>query len=359
MIVGVLGAGQLGRMLALAGYPLGLRFRFLEAAGETPAGMLAECLRGSFHDRQVLDRFAAGLDVVTYEFENVPADAAQYLNQHVPVYPGPHALETAQDRLLEKLLFQRLGIPTPAHAPVDDRADLTQALGEIGLPAVLKTRRLGYDGKGQMVLRDAEDIERAAFLLAKGTLLLEAFVPFQREVSILGVRNRQGQTAFYPLVENHHREGILRRSLAPAPGLNPALQMRAERYAVSILETLDYVGVVAVEFFEHEGRLLANEMAPRVHNSGHWTIEGAQTSQFENHLRAVLGLPLGSTTAVGCSVMVNLIGSVPPLETVLQVPGAHLHLYGKTPFRGRKLGHVTLTDEDPKTLQDRLVQLGL
>jgi 5-(carboxyamino)imidazole ribonucleotide synthase len=358
MIVGVLGAGQLGRMLALAGHPLGLRFRFLEAAGEAPAGMLAECLRGSFQDRNLLDRFAAGLEVATYEFENVPADAARYLAQQLPVHPVPHALETAQDRLNEKTLFTSLGIPTPAFAPVESRANLIHPLERIGLPAVLKTRRTGYDGKGQLVLRQDADIQRAEPLLAKGALLLEEFVPFEREVSILAVRNRQGQTAFYPLVENHHRDGILRRSLAPVPDLNPALQVQAERYALGILETLDYVGVLAVEFFVHEGRLLANEMAPRVHNSGHWTIEGARTSQFENHLRAVLGWPLGSTAAVGCSAMVNLIGTVPPLETILRVPGAHLHLYGKTPFRGRKLGHVTLTEEDPQALQARLTQLN-
>jgi 5-(carboxyamino)imidazole ribonucleotide synthase len=357
MIVGILGAGQLGRMLALAGYPLGLRFRFLEAAGEAPAGVLAECLRGAFHDRQLLDRFAAGLDVVTYEFENVPADAARHIQQHVPVHPVPQALETAQDRLNEKTLFKRLGIATPTFAPVEDRAGLIDSLERVGFPAVLKTRRMGYDGKGQLVLREAADIERAQPLVDKGDLLLEAFVPFEREVSILAVRNRGGQTAFYPLVENHHRDGILRRSLAPATDLNPALQLEAERHALGILETLDYVGVLAVEFFVHEGRLVANEVAPRVHNSGHWTIEGARTSQFENHLRAVLGWPLGSTAAVGYSAMVNLIGSVPLVETILQVPGAHLHLYGKTPHRGRKLGHVTFSEEDPQALQARLAEL--
>jgi 5-(carboxyamino)imidazole ribonucleotide synthase len=358
MIVGVLGAGQLGRMLALAGYPLGLRFRFLEAAGEAPAGALAECLRGSFHDRELLDRFAAGLEVATYEFENVPVDAARYLSERVPVHPAPRALETAQDRLSEKRLFQRLGIPTPVYAPIDDAADLTQSLEHIGFPAILKTRRLGYDGKGQLVLREAGDIDRAQRLLARGALMLEAFVPFEREVSVLAARNHEGQTAFYPLVENHHRDGILRRSLAPAPHLYPALQIEAEGYALGILEDLDYVGVLAVEFFVHEGRLLANEMAPRVHNSGHWTIEGARTSQFENHLRAVLGFPLGSTAAVGHSAMVNLIGSVPPVETILAVSGAHLHLYGKRPARGRKLGHVTLTEDNPQTLQARLAKLG-
>jgi 5-(carboxyamino)imidazole ribonucleotide synthase len=357
MIVGILGAGQLGRMLALAGYPLGLRFRFLEASQEAPAGMLAECLRGSFTDPALLERFAAGLEVVTYEFENVPAETARLLNPKAPVHPSPQALETAQDRLSEKTLFQGLAIPTPPFAAVDDGAGLQEALSRLGLPAVLKTRRFGYDGKGQRVLRRSEEVERAALALAKGAWLVEGLVSFEREVSLLGVRNRQGQTAFYPLVENHHQGGILRQSLPLPPCTDSPLQAKAERYALRILETLDYVGVLAVEFFQCGEQLLANEIAPRVHNSGHWTIEGAETSQFENHLRAVLGLPLGSTSAVGHSAMINLIGSVPPREAVLQVPGAHLHLYGKTPHRGRKLGHITVTAPDLETLQERLACL--
>lgn len=357
MRIGILGAGQLGRMLALAGYPLGLQFRFWEAAGEAPAGKLAECLRGPFEDPDLLHRFAAGLDVVTYEFENVPAETARRLSRVVPVYPPPQALEMSQDRLNEKTVFQQLGIPVPAFAPVQDAAELRQAVERVGLPAVLKTRRFGYDGKGQTVLREAADAERAGQALGRVPLLLEQFVPFERELSILAVRGKDGQTAFYPLVENRHHQGILRQSWAPAPAWTREWQSLAEGHARRILEAVDYVGVLAVEFFQYQGRLLANETAPRVHNSGHWTIEGARTSQFSNHLRAVLGLPLGSTAPLGYSVMLNLIGAVPALPTLLSIPGLYVHLYGKTPHRGRKLGHLTITEADEETLQERLAPL--
>ncbi len=357
MRIGILGAGQLGRMLALAGYPLGLQFRFWTAAGEAPAGALAECLRGPFEDRELLRRFAAGLDVVTYEFENVPAETARHLSGLVPVYPSPQILEIAQDRLNEKRLFEGLGIPVPASAPVQDIAELRQAVEQIGLPAVLKTRRGGYDGKGQMVLRQPADVERAGQNLGRVPLLLEQFVPFEREVSIIAARGRGGQTAFYPLVENRHHEGILRYSQAPAPGWTPTWQSLGEAHVRRILEAVDYVGVLAVEFFQCQGQLLANEMAPRVHNSGHWTIEGARTSQFANHVRAVLGLPLGSTAPLGHSVMLNLIGAVPSLETLLSFPGLNVHLYGKAPHRGRKLGHLTMTEADEDPLQRKLALL--
>lgn len=357
MRIGILGAGQLGRMLALAGYPLGLEFRFWQVSGESPAGTLAECVRGPLDDPRLIEEFAAGLDVATYEFENVPAETARLLNRHVPVYPSPQVLEIAQDRLSEKTLFQGLGIPVPPFAPVNDAVELRQALDRIGLPAVVKTRRFGYDGKGQLVLRSVADVERASHALSKAPLLVEAFVPFERELSILAARNRDGQTAFYPLVENIHHEGILRQSRSPAPGLTSELQARAENHAARILEGTDYVGVLAVEFFAHDGQLLANEMAPRVHNSGHWTIEGASTSQFANHLRAILGLPLGVTAPTGHAAMLNLIGTVPPLAVLLDIPGAHVHLYGKTPRHGRKLGHVTLTDMDQASLENRLAVL--
>lgn len=342
MIVGVLGGGQLGRLLALAGYSLGLRFRFLDPSPDASAGQLAELLVGDYLDASAMDRFRNGIDVATYEFESVPAAAVRSLARQVPVFPPPDALEVAQDRLNEKLLFDRIGIPTPLYAPVDSEADLRHALDRIGLPAVLKTRRCGYDGKGQLVLRRHEEAWAAWDTLGRVPLILEQFVPFERELSIVAVRGRTGEAKFYPLVENRHGRGILRLSLAPAPALSPELQRQAEGYAVSILEAVDYVGVLAVEFFHHDGRLLANEMAPRVHNSGHWTIEGAETSQFENHLRAILGLPLGSTAALGHAAMLNVIGDIPPLEKILAIPGAHLHLYGKTPVPDRKLGHVTI-----------------
>lgn len=357
MTIGVLGSGQLGRMLALAGYPLGLRFRFLDPVPDAPAGHLADQVEGAFDDEQVLERFAAGLELATYEFENVPVASARFLAARLPVYPPPQALEAAQDRLTEKGLFRTLGIPVPPFAPVDSPDDLAQALKEIGLPAVLKTRRMGYDGKGQRVLHAEVDAADAWATLGGRPLILEGFVPFEREVSILAVRGRDGATAFYPLIENHHADGILRVSLAPAPNLTPELQREAEDYAARALEALDYVGVLAIEFFVQAGRLIANEMAPRVHNSGHWTIEGAETSQFENHLRAILGLPLGVTTPIGCSAMMNLIGVLPDPAATLALPNTHLHLYGKSPRPGRKVGHVTLRAEDTDRLQAALARL--
>ena len=352
--VGVLGGGQLGRMLALAGYPLGLRFRFLDPAPDAPAGHLAEHLIGSYGDLDLLDDFADGLDMVTYEFENVPVAAAQRLAQRVPVYPPPAALATAQDRLAEKNFFTKLEIPTPHFAAVDVRADLEAAIAVIGLPGVLKTRRMGYDGKGQAVLRALEDADGVWQMLSGQPLIYEAFVPFDRELSILAVRGQDGATAFYPLVENHHREGILRLSLGPAPDCPPALQVQAAAYAQRALAALNYVGVLAIELFQVGDALLANEMAPRVHNSGHWTIEGAVTSQFENHLRAVCGLPLGDTSPRGYAAMVNLIGALPERPALLAIPGAHLHDYGKAPRPGRKLGHITLVEANRLALQNKI-----
>jgi 5-(carboxyamino)imidazole ribonucleotide synthase len=341
-VVGVLGAGQLGRMLALAGHPLGLRFAFLDESADAPAACLGEMTVAAWDDRQALDAFAGKVDLVTYEFENVPVAATEQLAARVPVFPSPAALSVAQDRLKEKTLFRELGIGTAPFAAVDSRADLEQAIAAIGLPAVLKTRTLGYDGKGQRVLRASKDVDPAFEALGGRPLLLEGFVPFTRELSILAARSRTGETAFWPLVENVHRDGILRLSIAPAPGAEGALTEEAAAIATKTLQALDYVGVLAIELFQHEGRLLANEMAPRVHNSGHWTIEGAVTSQFENHLRAILGLPLGATTATGVSAMINLIGRTPEPAAILGIDGAHLHLYGKPARPGRKLGHVTL-----------------
>jgi len=355
--IGILGGGQLGYMLALAGYPLGLRFRFLDPSPEAPVGRIAPRVTAGYSDHRALEKFAHGLTLVTYEFENVPVETVRFLAERVPVYPPPGALQTAQDRLLEKRLFQTLGIPTVEFAAVDLPEGLDTAVRRIGLPAALKTRRMGYDGKGQWILRTAEDVERARGEMPREPMILEKFTPFTREVSLLAVRSTTGQTAFYPLVENHHRGGILRLSLAPAPGLLPALQKSAEEHALRILEALGYTGVLAIEFFECEGKLLASEIAPRVHNSGHWTIEGAVTSQFENHLRAVLGLPLGSTAVTGASAMVNLVGELPEPGEVLAVPDAHLHLYGKTPRAGRKVGHLTLRASSAEELSVRLGML--
>ena len=357
MTIGILGGGQLGYMLALAGYPLGLHFRFLDPSPEAPVGRIAHRVTADYTDEPALEKFAHGLEAVTYEFENVPVQAARFLAERVAVYPPAAALEEAQDRLREKRLFRKLGIPTTEFAEVLRAADLDAAVEKVGLPAILKTCRLGYDGKGQWLLKTREDVERARPELPTVPLIVEKFVPFARELSILGVRGRTGETAFYPLVENHHRGGILRLSLAPAPGLAAGLQAVAEEAARKVLHELNYAGVLCIEFFEVDGRLLANEMAPRVHNSGHWSIEGAVTSQFENHLRAVLGMPLGSTAVIGFSAMVNLIGELPEAPEVLRVTNTHLHLYGKEPRPGRKVGHVTVRADQLEKLQNRLQEL--
>jgi 5-(carboxyamino)imidazole ribonucleotide synthase len=355
--IGILGGGQLGYMLALAGYPLGLHFRFLDPSPEAPVGRIAQRVTADYTDQAALEKFASGLELVTYEFENVPVEAARFLAERIPVYPPPAALEAAQDRLAEKDLFRNLAIATTEFAHVSNPRELDAAVKTLGLPAVLKTSRMGYDGKGQWILRSAEDVAKAKSELPPVKLILERYVPFTRELSVLAVRSRNGESAIYPLVENHHRSGILRFSLAPAPHLEASIQRAAENAAHRVLESLKYVGVLAIEFFEHQGELLANEMAPRVHNSGHWTIEGAVTSQFENHLRAVLGLPLGSTAAAGHCAMLNLIGDLPESSEVLAIPDAHLHLYGKSPRPGRKLGHVTFRAASPERLALRLSEL--
>ncbi len=312
---------------------------------------------GAYDDPVALGRFAEGLELATYEFENVPVGTARGLAERLTVLPPPRALEVAQDRVAEKEFFESVDIPVPSWRPVASLDDLRRAVIDLGCPAVLKTRRLGYDGKGQVMIGAPGEIERTWARLGSVPLVLEAFVRFDRELSILAVRGRDGSTACYPLVENLHAGGILRRSLGPAPGVSSALQAQAESYARRVLDALGYVGVLAIELFQAGDRLLANEMAPRVHNSGHWTIEGAETSQFENHLRAVAGLPLGPTAARGVSAMLNLIGAVPDASAVLAIPGAHLHLYGKAPRPGRKVGHVTLRADGAKELDELRARL--
>jgi 5-(carboxyamino)imidazole ribonucleotide synthase len=343
--LGILGAGQLGRMMALAGYPLGVRCTLLDPAEETSAAQVATVMTGRYDDPDTLDRFVTGLEAVTYEFENVEADALDHIEARVPVRPVRRALEVAQDRLVEKSFFRDHDIETAPFAPADSLEELRAAVAQVGLPAVLKTRRFGYDGKGQVVLRTEDDVDLAWEAVGGVPLILEGFVPFDRELSILSVRDPGGALAFYPLVQNHHAGGILRRSFAPAPEVGPALEDRARYYATRLVQDLDYVGVLALELFQVGNRLLANEIAPRVHNSGHWTIEGAETSQFENHIRAVLGLPLGSTAMRGHAAMVNLIGAIPPIPEALRRPDVHLHLYGKEPRPGRKVGHLTVRND--------------
>jgi 5-(carboxyamino)imidazole ribonucleotide synthase len=351
--VGILGGGQLGRMLALAGHPLGIRCRCLDRVASAPAADVAELVVGNYDDPDALARLAE-CDVVSFEWESVPERAARMLSARVRVRPSAEVLAVAQDRLSEKTCFKELGIPTPQFASADSADELSHALSEVGTPAVVKTRRLGYDGKGQRVALAIEDATRIFAELGEVPLIVEAFVEFERELSVLGVRNSAGQTAFYPLVENHHHEGMLRRSFAPAPRLTAELQSRAESYAEKLLTRFDYVGVLALELFEARGKLMANEIAPRVHNSGHWTIEGAATSQFENHLRAILDLPLGATHALGPCAMLNLIGVLPDAARVLAIPDAHLHDYGKRPRPRRKLGHITLRAPDVATLDERV-----
>jgi len=355
--VGILGGGQLGSMLALAGYPLGLRFRFLEPLRPAPVDGLGEVVRASYDNLPSVRRFAQGLDVVTYEFENVPDTTVRLLEELLPVYPAAVALRTAQDRLAEKRAFASLGIPTPAFHPVDSRPALEEAIGRVALPAVLKTRRFGYDGKGQVVIESLARVDAAWEVLCGGSeqpLLLESFVPFTRELSIVGVRSHAGEVAFYPLVENEHRGGILYLTQAPAPVVTDALAVRAQEYLRALMEAMGYVGVLALELFQKGHELLANEMAPRVHNSGHWTQDGARTSQFENHLRAVCGLPLGSTESLGYAGMVNLIGRLPAIDALLRIPGVRLHLYDKDPRPGRKLGHVNVLADDPTVVRATL-----
>jgi len=339
MIVGIVGGGQLARMLALAGVPLGLRFVFLDPAEDACAAPLGEHLCGAYDDPALLARLAETCDVVTYEFENVPESSIEFLSSRVAVYPGARALATARDRLNEKSLFQELGIPTVPFVAVDSREALQQAVAKTRLPAVLKTRTLGYDGKGQYVLRAEADIDKAWQTLGGVPLILEGFANFQREVSIIAVRGQDGEIRFYPLAENVHRDGILHLSRSRP---NDPMQSQAEQYALRLMERLDYVGVMALELFDTGEGLLANEMAPRVHNSGHWTIEGAVTSQFENHLRAILGLPLGCTEALGHAAMVNFIGEMPEVGEIMALPHVYLHSYDKRPRPGRKVGHATV-----------------
>ncbi len=359
--VGILGGGQLARMLALSGAPLGLRFLVMDSVADACAGQCAPMVVGDYRDQIRLAEFASRIDVATFDFENVPAESAQWLSERIPVFPNPGALATAQDRLAEKTLFRTLGIPVPEFAPVASREELGAALASIGAPAILKTRRLGYDGKGQFRLRSEADADAAWAALGaqapKVGLILEAFVPFDRELSVVAVRSRDGEFRAWPLTENWHVDGVLSASLAPAQ-VPRALTDTAYAHARQLADALDYVGVFALELFCRDDRLLANELAPRVHNSGHWTIEGSETSQFQNHLRAVLGLPLGDTRMVGTACMLNWIGQMPDAGPVLAESGGHWHDYGKQARAGRKVGHATLRADSAEALAAALRRVG-
>ncbi|CAM5457426.1 5-(carboxyamino)imidazole ribonucleotide synthase [Rhodanobacter lindaniclasticus] len=356
-VVGILGGGQLARMLALAAAPLGVNCLVVDGSADACAGQVAPLVVADWSDRAALEAFARRVDVVTFDFENVPADTAHWLAERVAVFPPPDALAVAQDRLAEKTLFRECGLATPEFMTVDTREQLDRALAAVGAPAILKTRRLGYDGKGQFRLKQLGDADAAWAALgaqaATHGLILEAFVPFERELSVIAVRGRDGEFRAWPLTGNWHVDGVLSMSLAPAPNLGQ-LQQRASEHARVLAEHLGYVGVFALELFVRDGELLGNEMAPRVHNSGHWTIEGAHASQFENHVRAVLGLPLGDTGVRGAAAMFNWVGELPDAAPVLQAVDAHWHDYGKQARPGRKVGHATVCAADAAQLSARL-----
>ena len=338
--VGIVGAGQLGRMLALAGYPLGVRCLFLDRGNETPGAQVAPSLVGDLEDAARLVELASRSDVLTFDWENISGGALTPLEKITKVRPPRAALEVSQDRIAEKALFAKLKIPVAAHAAIESERELVAAAKKIGLPGVLKTRRLGYDGKGQFVLRETARIGEAWELIGGTGLIYEKFQAFSREVSLVGARSASGDTVFYPLSANTHGGGILRYGVAPYA--NVQLERTAKLYLKRVMNALDYVGVLCIEFFVVNGRLVANEMAPRVHNSGHWTIEGCVTSQFENHLRAICDMPLGSTRALGHTAMINFLGKIPSRERLLAIEGLAFHDYGKEPRPGRKLGHCTI-----------------
>ena len=339
MKIGVLGAGQLGRMLALSGYPLAKDFVFYDMSGSPSAG-LGEVIID--REGEYVDDFLSRVDRVTYEFEHLPVDVAERMAKEKPVHPCPRALQVCQNREAEKTLFGELGIPTPEWAVADSPETLRQAAEQLGCPVVAKSVTEGYDGKGQAVLKAPEEAGDAWASIGHSRVIVEKFVDFRREVSIIAVRSEGGDLAFYPMAENTHHDGILRYSIAPAPELSNDVTEAAERYIRALLNELDYVGVLTLELFETGNGLVANEMAPRVHNSGHWTTEGAHTSQFENHIRAVSGHPLGNVAPRGVSCMINIIGEHGDTDRILELPYAHLHLYNKGERPGRKLGHVTV-----------------
>jgi 5-(carboxyamino)imidazole ribonucleotide synthase len=353
MRVGIIGAGQLGQMLGVAGRRLDLEFTYLDPAPEPPAAVIGPVLNYPFDSDTALRQLAANVNVLTYEFENASVEAIEKISGDVSVYPPPGALKVAQDRLSEKRLFEELEIPVAAYAAANSEQDVLLAIRSIGLPLVLKTRRLGYDGKGQQMVNEESGVGAACQALRGKAMIAEQWVAFDREVSAIGARNVDGEVAVYPVTENRHSNGILRTSRAPYE--SPAIADQAGQYLARLLDHLNYVGVLALEFFLKDGQLFANEFAPRVHNSGHWTIEGAITSQFENHLRAILNMPLGDTSAIGHAGMINLIGTI--AATLPTGEHIHVHDYGKTPRPGRKLGHITVLADSARECDRQLTEI--
>jgi len=352
MKIAFLGAGQLAMMMADAGHQLGDSFSFLDPNRDSCAARSGELLVAAYTDPEGLKQLASGADIASYEFENVDVHAVVQLQQELPVYPGVDALKACQDRLVEKQLLQQLGIPLAGFAEVNSRTDLLAAIEEINYPAVLKTRRMGYDGKGQMILRGPEDLERAWHKLGDYPLVLEAFVAFESEGSIIAARDQNGNIVYYPMSWNIHLQGVL--AVSSSPWFEEQLQQQAEDLITRILKHFNYVGVLTLELFNCNGRLLANEIAPRVHNSGHWTIEGSACSQFENHIRAISGRQLGPTESDGVSLMLNWLGEIPEHGELLEQPGIYLHDYGKQPRPGRKLGHTTICAGSWEGIQKKL-----
>jgi len=352
MIIGILGGGQLGMMLAEAAAALAHETIALDHNPDACIARHADLRVAGFDDPDAADRLAADADVATYEFERIPVPTVERIAQRIPVRPGAESIRVSADRIAEKRRLREVGFRTADFEPIGSLDDLHAALDRLGRPAILKTRTGGYDGKGQAVIRDGDTAADAWRAIGDRPAILEATVPFDRELSIICVRALDGDMAFYPLVENVHHGGILRTSRAPAPGVDPAREFAIQQDARRLAESLGHVGVLTIELFDAAGDLLANEVAPRVHNSGHWTIEGAVTSQFENHILAITGAPLGPTAMRGHAAMVNLIGAIPVAVRALDLPNATLHDYGKEPRPGRKLGHITIVDDAPDRVED-------
>ena len=356
MKIGVLGAGQLGRMLALSAYPLGHQMRFLALSEEDPSSLLGKTYINNHSN--VIELFSDDSDVVTYESENTDVSIVNQVSQKSKVYPSETSLHITQHRGREKNLLSKLNIPCAPFKMVNSLLELKSAVELIGLPAILKTAKDGYDGKGQFLIKSESEIDEAWDHMSGAESILEGFIKFKRELSLIAVRGLDASLKYYPLVENTHHEGILRLTIAPAQNIPKSLQKKAEEYMHSLINEMDHVGVMTLELFDSSDELIVNEIAPRVHNSGHWTIEGAQTSQFENHIRAITNSPLGATSIKSSfNAMINIIGMHGQTSKVLETKNAHLHLYDKEERKGRKLGHITLTSNSMEELNKSIDSL--